>query len=102
MVPGVEAWEAWDPGTMAGRLRDVTVPWCVAAGWAVELFLEACERNQMNCLEACERNQMNCLEACERSHGHRREGQYRAHDDLEIAVPAGGFTEIAGRLSDCD
>lgn len=33
-----EAWQAWSPGELAGRLRDVSVPWCVAAGWAVDLF----------------------------------------------------------------
>lgn len=33
-----EAWQAWSPAELAGRLGDVSVPWCVAAGWAVDLF----------------------------------------------------------------
>lgn len=69
MVPDVSAWAAWAPGELAARLSGVTAPWCVAAGWAVDLF-----------------------------HGEVT----RPHDDIEIAVPAGRFTEIADRFPDCD
>ncbi|MHB8339603.1 MAG: nucleotidyltransferase domain-containing protein [Mycobacteriales bacterium] len=31
-------WDAWEPGEVAERLRSVTAPWCVAAGWALDLF----------------------------------------------------------------
>jgi hypothetical protein len=31
-------WQAWSPEDAAARLAGVTVPWCVAAGWAVDLF----------------------------------------------------------------
>jgi hypothetical protein len=31
-------WDAWSPAEVARRLAGVTVPWCVAAGWAVDLF----------------------------------------------------------------
>lgn len=29
---------AWRPEEVAGRLGGLTVPWCVAAGWALDLF----------------------------------------------------------------
>lgn len=31
-------WEPWQPAQLAALLRDVTAPWYVAAGWAVDLF----------------------------------------------------------------
>lgn len=31
-------WAAWTPAEVAERLSDVTVPWCVTAGWALDLF----------------------------------------------------------------
>jgi hypothetical protein len=31
-------WRAWRPEEAADRLRDVQVPWYVAAGWALDLF----------------------------------------------------------------
>jgi hypothetical protein len=31
-------WDAWGPGEVAGRLGGVGVPWCVVAGWALDLF----------------------------------------------------------------
>lgn len=33
-----ETWEAWSPGELAARLTGVSVPWCVEAGWALDLF----------------------------------------------------------------
>jgi hypothetical protein len=44
IVPGVEAWEAWQPHELAPRLRDVGVPWAVAAGWAIELHVGGAPR----------------------------------------------------------
>jgi hypothetical protein len=38
MHPDIEAWEPWPPGVVAERLAGVTFPWCVAAGWALDLF----------------------------------------------------------------
>lgn len=32
-------WNAWSPDEVAQRLRGVAAPWCVAAGWAIDLFL---------------------------------------------------------------
>jgi hypothetical protein len=29
---------SWTPGEVAQRLADVAAPWCVAAGWALDLF----------------------------------------------------------------
>jgi hypothetical protein len=37
--PGLDAWDAWRPEEVADRLEDCDVPWAVAAGWAVDLFL---------------------------------------------------------------
>lgn len=32
-------WEgAWRPEQVAGRLAGVSAPWCIAAGWALDLF----------------------------------------------------------------
>jgi len=60
-------WDAWHPLEVAERLAGVDVAWCVAAGWALELF-----RGQTT----------------------------RDHEDLEIAVPAGGFGLIRAALAD--
>jgi hypothetical protein len=32
-------WDAWRPEEVAQRLAGVRAPWCVAAGWAIDLFL---------------------------------------------------------------
>jgi hypothetical protein len=39
MTPDIEAWDAWHPRALAPRLAGVTFPWCVAGGWAIDLFL---------------------------------------------------------------
>ncbi|MEB8338449.1 nucleotidyltransferase domain-containing protein [Streptomyces endophyticus] len=57
--------DAWRPEHVAERLAGVRTPWCIAAGWALDLFLG---------------------------------GQSRPHGDLEIAVPAAGFSEIRDRF----
>lgn len=31
-------WDAWTPRDIACRLATVSVPWCVTAGWALDLF----------------------------------------------------------------
>jgi len=31
-------WDAWHPAEVTERLRGVDAPWCVAAGWALDLF----------------------------------------------------------------
>jgi hypothetical protein len=31
-------WDAWHPLDVAARLAGVDVPWCVAAGWALDLY----------------------------------------------------------------
>lgn len=60
-----DAWQPWTPEEIARRLSSVTAPWCVAAGWALELFTDSAAR---------------------------------AHEDLEIAVPAARFDEIRTAL----
>ena len=39
MTPDIEAWQAWHPRVAASRLAGVAAPWCVAAGWAVDLHV---------------------------------------------------------------
>lgn len=36
---GDPLWQPWRPEELAERLAGVRTPWCVAAGWAVDLFL---------------------------------------------------------------
>lgn len=60
-----DRWDAWSPADVARRLSDISTPWCVAAGWAVDLFVGEITRE---------------------------------HDDIEIAVPAASFDEIADAL----
>ncbi|MGN6330478.1 MAG: nucleotidyltransferase domain-containing protein [Motilibacteraceae bacterium] len=67
-------WSPWTPAQVAARLAGVEVPWAVAGGWAIDLF-----------------------------RGHRDPSlQPRAHDDLEIAVPAAGFAAVRAALADLD
>jgi hypothetical protein len=33
-----DLWDAWTPSEVAQRMSGVAAPWCVAAGWALELF----------------------------------------------------------------
>lgn len=69
MLPDLDAWDPWLPNVVARRLAGVGVPWCVAGGWALDLF---------------------------------RGGQAREHGDLEIAVPADRFADVARRFPDCE
>ena len=62
-----DIWTPWQPVDVATRLAQVDVRWCVAAGWALDLF-----------------------------QGH----QTRPHEDLEIAVPAGGFDQVRAALDE--
>jgi hypothetical protein len=48
--PDVSKWDAWRPDEVARLLADVRVPWYVAAGWAIELFLGS-ERREHEDLE---------------------------------------------------
>jgi hypothetical protein len=36
--PDLSEWEAWHPAETARRLAGVDVPWCVVAGWSLDLF----------------------------------------------------------------
>jgi len=38
VVPDLDAWDPWPPIVMARRLEGVDMPWCVAGGWALDLF----------------------------------------------------------------
>lgn len=35
---GEFTWEPWTPSEVGRRLASVSAPWCVAAGWAIDLF----------------------------------------------------------------
>jgi len=37
-VPGVEAWNPWRPDEITKRLAGIEAPWCVAGGWALDLW----------------------------------------------------------------
>ncbi len=37
--PDISKWDAWRPEQVARLLENVRVPWYVAAGWAIDLFL---------------------------------------------------------------
>lgn len=39
-----DLWEPWPPEDVAQRLSAVAAPWCVAAGWALELFTAGAAR----------------------------------------------------------
>jgi len=39
MTPGTDAWQPYSPRELADRLAGLPVPWAVAGGWAVDLFL---------------------------------------------------------------
>jgi hypothetical protein len=45
MMPDLYAWRPWSPDTVAQRLAGLDVRWCVAAGWAVDLFRGAVTRD---------------------------------------------------------
>jgi hypothetical protein len=62
-------WQAWRPEEAAERLRGIDVPWYVAAGWSIDLFV-----------------------------GRER----RAHEDLELAIPAHRFGDVAAALGDLE
>lgn len=38
-APDVDAWTAWRPDELSARLADFDVPWAIAAGWAIDLFV---------------------------------------------------------------
>ncbi|MGH3647997.1 MAG: hypothetical protein ACRDTM_12580 [Micromonosporaceae bacterium] len=74
MTADLDAWHPWHPREVAARLAGVDAPWYVAAGWAVELHL-----TEFGVTDPA-----------------------RPHEDLEIAVPAPRFGQIAERFGDCD
>lgn len=61
-APDVLQWDPWRPEQVARLFADVDLPWYVAAGWAIDLFLG---------------------------------GDWREHEDLEIAIPNSRFDELA-------
>ncbi|MGN6090682.1 MAG: nucleotidyltransferase domain-containing protein, partial [Actinomycetales bacterium] len=63
-------WRPWTPQQVRDELRDCRAEWMVAGGWALDLFLE-----QAGAADAS-----------------------RAHEDLEIAVPAQQFSLVRDRL----
>src|SRR5262245_13139842 len=50
IIPDFSLWDAWRPEQVAELLEGVDLPWYVAAGWAIDLFLGA-ERREHSDLE---------------------------------------------------
>jgi len=42
--PDLSMWDPWDPEEVGRRLGDIDVPWYIAAGWAIDLFLGSVRR----------------------------------------------------------
>ena len=68
-------WDAWPPARVAELFAGVDAPWCVAAGWAIELFLGDRSREHEDLEVAVPRARFD--EFAVRLHGH------------EIYVPLG-------------
>ena len=45
MQPDIEAWYPWHPRDFAARMERAGVPWFVAGGWAIDLFLDMSTRD---------------------------------------------------------
>jgi Aminoglycoside-2''-adenylyltransferase len=43
--PDIEAWDPWHPREFAAHMEGSAVPWFVAGGWAIDLFLGRCTRD---------------------------------------------------------
>ena len=37
-IPGTDAWKPWRPDEVKERLAGIGAPWCVAGGWALDLW----------------------------------------------------------------
>jgi len=42
--PDLTLWDPWEPEEVVRRLGDIEVPWYIAAGWAIDLFLGGARR----------------------------------------------------------
>jgi aminoglycoside-2''-adenylyltransferase len=60
-VPDVDAWHAWSPADAAQRLAGVSVPWCVAGGWALDLWRGRQTRPHEDLEIAVLRSQFECV-----------------------------------------
>ena len=49
-------WDAWTPAEVAARLSGVSAPWCVVAGWALDLYLVGPSRHHADIEIAVPRN----------------------------------------------
>jgi hypothetical protein len=72
-------WDAWHPEQVASQLAGVRAPWCVAAGWAIELFLGEQRREHEDIEIAVPRNQFSEIAA--------------ALAGFELFIPAGDLTD---------
>ena len=74
-APDLTKWDAWNPVEAANRLAGLDVPWFVAAGWSLDLFLGG---------------EMREHEDLEIAVPHERFGEIRASlVELDIFVPIG-------------
>jgi hypothetical protein len=48
MQPDIDAWDPWHPRDFAARMVGADLPWYVAGGWAIDLFLGRHTRDHEN------------------------------------------------------
>jgi hypothetical protein len=77
--PDLSLWDAWRPEEVAALLAGVQAPWCVAAGWAIDLFLGEERRVHADLEIAVPRERFS--EIAERL------------AELELFIPDGGLTD---------
>jgi hypothetical protein len=62
-VPDREAWDAWTPLEVAARLSTVEIPWAVAGGWAVDLYVGGEPRHHTDIEIVIDRHSLSAVRA---------------------------------------
>ena len=61
--PDLARWRPWTPQQVAARFRGVDARWCIAAGWAIDLFLQGTPREHEDIEIAVPANEFELLKA---------------------------------------
>jgi Aminoglycoside-2''-adenylyltransferase len=64
LAPALDAWQPWRPADLAARLAACGTPWCVAGGWAVDLWYGEQTRAHGDIEFAIPRSAFDRLRAC--------------------------------------